>query len=273
MARRVWDVLLHNRTHRIKFEHGYFTGRCQLAVDGEPIPVRPHGVIDLGGEHPFEIDGVPCEVVITSNGLTFQYHLVVDGEAHPHGGRVPRPLRPEQRKGLLGAVNRYPLGLAVFFAVGGLAFLALGVQCVARLVSYPAHPPKVALAAAGAQPDDAWVMLEGLRADCGTEPIRLHGTNYYLAGHEGGGVPVAVAADTCPGPQASGLLHVMGGTNGAELRRLTGAPQVLVLSTGHGPANDRLGVAVCSLLAFPALALAWAFALQARHLSRARLAR
>ncbi|WNG61381.1 hypothetical protein F0U59_46740 [Archangium gephyra] len=274
MARHVWDVLLRNRMHRIELEHGYFTGRRRLTVDGQTILEQAPGIIDFGSEHPFEVAGVPCEVVITENGISFQYHLVVDGAAHPHGGQVPRPIRRKRVGGVLAVVNRYAKYMAVLLAVLGLALLALGVQSLARLVSFPEHPPRVALAAAGTQPDDAWVTLEGLRIDCGSAPIRLHGTNYYLAGQDGGEVPVAVAVDdeSCPGEQASGVLHEMGGRNGAEFRRRTGAPKVLVLSTWGGPAHELAGVAVFSLMALLGLGLAWLFALHAYDVSRPRSA-
>ncbi len=99
MTKRTWTLDLEDGTHTVHLNHGYFSGKRTITVDGRPV-VQSASVkdaaFDTGSRQAFTIAGHPCEVRIeTPNGLTYRYDLVVDGRSattgRPVGARLPMP--------------------------------------------------------------------------------------------------------------------------------------------------------------------------------------
>lgn len=61
-------------------QHSYFGGKRVISVDGVMI-VNERKVVDFGTRHPFSIGGHHCTVVISTNGFTYNYDLLVDGQS------------------------------------------------------------------------------------------------------------------------------------------------------------------------------------------------
>lgn len=82
MAERTWEIDIDNQRHTIRLYHGGWSGKRRIWVDDELI-VEAQNLIDGGSRHAFLIAKHPCEVGITTNGVTFDYHLIVDGLVVP----------------------------------------------------------------------------------------------------------------------------------------------------------------------------------------------
>ena len=82
MANKTWTFQLEDGRHAVELEHGYWSGRRIIRVDGEQIEVS-RKFLDAGTEHRFEISGHPGILRIRSGALGgllgFDYELVVDG--------------------------------------------------------------------------------------------------------------------------------------------------------------------------------------------------
>lgn len=83
MTKKTWQFELEDGTHQVELEHGFFSGKRKIQVDGrivfESNEFR-HLVFDTGGVHNFNVNSHPCAVIIrTDNGITFSYDLAVDG--------------------------------------------------------------------------------------------------------------------------------------------------------------------------------------------------
>jgi hypothetical protein len=94
VATTSWQITL-DRPHVIVLEHGYFSARRRVTVDGrEILSIRPPlpSALRLWNtvtEHPFTIDGHPCAVrVDPSNAVSYQFDLVVDGRSQKTGQPV-----------------------------------------------------------------------------------------------------------------------------------------------------------------------------------------
>lgn len=91
MTKKIWQVDLEDGKHEVEFDHGYFSGRRNLRVDGQTIldisEIR-HFLFDTGGVHEFTIGSHPCAVIIRTNGITFNYDLAVDGHSITTGQPV-----------------------------------------------------------------------------------------------------------------------------------------------------------------------------------------
>ena len=82
MAERTWEFDIDNRQHTVRLFHGVWSGKRRIWVDDELI-VEAQNLIDGGSRHAFLIAKHPCEVGITTNGVTFDYHFIVDGLVVP----------------------------------------------------------------------------------------------------------------------------------------------------------------------------------------------
>jgi hypothetical protein len=87
MANKVWAVKLEDGRHTVELEHGYFSGKRIIRVDGEQLESTT-SIIDFGGEHSFQIGNHTGIVHIRTNGLTYNYDLSIDGRSIGTGKEV-----------------------------------------------------------------------------------------------------------------------------------------------------------------------------------------
>ena len=67
--------------HVVALDHGHWSGKRQIRVDGE-LAHESQVVFDLGRrEHRFQIGPIDFAVVVSTNGATYGYDLVVGGRA------------------------------------------------------------------------------------------------------------------------------------------------------------------------------------------------
>jgi Fas apoptotic inhibitory molecule (FAIM1) len=102
MAERIWVVNIQGQPHKVRLKHGTITGKREIWLDDQQIVTDRH-LVDFGSRHAFTVQVSACEVVIITNGFTFDYNLLVDGvpvEAlgkHPHRkSRYTRTTLPEE---------------------------------------------------------------------------------------------------------------------------------------------------------------------------------
>ncbi|KAL0267714.1 UNVERIFIED_CONTAM: hypothetical protein PYX00_009905 [Menopon gallinae] len=77
-----WDVPLHDRVHRIEFEHGTTTGKRVVRVDGQEI-VRREWMFKLVGNEIFRVGTARCEILVDSVGaFSYSYELKVNGKSY-----------------------------------------------------------------------------------------------------------------------------------------------------------------------------------------------
>ena len=91
MAQKTWQFELEDGTHKVDLEHGVFSGKRNIRVDGNTILKSAelgHLVFDTGGVYEFDINSHPCAVIIRTNGITFNYDLAVDGRSVTTGQTV-----------------------------------------------------------------------------------------------------------------------------------------------------------------------------------------
>jgi hypothetical protein len=80
MAYKRWVFQSVEGVHTVELEHGVFSGRRIIRVDGQIIDQRKK-LIDTGSDHPFRIENHSCEIQIRSRFWTyFRYELLVDGQ-------------------------------------------------------------------------------------------------------------------------------------------------------------------------------------------------
>lgn len=82
MAKEVWTFTVRDGSHTVELEHGYWSGRAIITVDGEEIERTRE--IGRGSTHDFQVSGVPCVLEIIETGVRFRYELFVDGK-HVYG--------------------------------------------------------------------------------------------------------------------------------------------------------------------------------------------
>ena len=87
MGKKVWTFTLKDGTHTVELEHGYFSGKRRITVDGVEVERRPATWdTDLGSDHHFRVAGVSCVLKIRVDwrflGGKFKYELDV-GEGGP----------------------------------------------------------------------------------------------------------------------------------------------------------------------------------------------
>jgi hypothetical protein len=72
--------------HVIRLEHGYWSGRAAIWLDGVLVYRRGLTLVDFGFEHRFEVDGVSTTVRCTCRLVSYRYRLL-------SAGRVVAPSR------------------------------------------------------------------------------------------------------------------------------------------------------------------------------------
>ena len=87
MGKKVWTFTLKDGNHTVELEHGYFSGKRIINVDGVEVERRPATWgSDEGSDEHFQVAGVSCVLKIRPDWrfLTakFKYELYV-GEGGP----------------------------------------------------------------------------------------------------------------------------------------------------------------------------------------------
>jgi hypothetical protein len=98
MAQKSWSFQLEDGTHTIDLEHGYWSGKRKIRLDGKLLQESSkvqHFLFDTGSETPFQINGHSGNVLVRTNGITFSYDVILDGRSLGTGQQVkpstPRP--------------------------------------------------------------------------------------------------------------------------------------------------------------------------------------
>lgn len=79
MATREWNLETSEAVRTIRLQHGYWSGRVVITVDGESLFERSFKLCDYGLEHAFTIDGTPCVIRIVPPNcpkLFFSYEFL-----------------------------------------------------------------------------------------------------------------------------------------------------------------------------------------------------
>lgn len=85
MAYKAWKFELEGQSHIVELEHGYWSGRRLIRIDGQ-VTDRRVKFCDTGSSHRFEISGHECVVRVVyrwSKPLSFSYECTIDGELVP----------------------------------------------------------------------------------------------------------------------------------------------------------------------------------------------
>lgn len=148
MAKRVWTVDLPDGSHTVELEHGYWSGKRVVRVDGN-IVLQTRKLLDYGSSYAIPIGSHQGVVLISTNGITFDYDLAVDGKSVRTGEEIS-PLRLPKTVAnaeevqsatydlMLGQIRSWglwQLGLGAFHLIGsgffsapwGLLLIAVGL--------------------------------------------------------------------------------------------------------------------------------------------------
>ena len=87
MAKMTWIITLDGCEHTIELEHKQLSGKRHIRVDGA-LHEEGKVVFDIGSTHEIPIDGHTCTILIRTNGLTYNYDLLVDGVSEKTGQEV-----------------------------------------------------------------------------------------------------------------------------------------------------------------------------------------
>ena len=79
MAKKVWTFKLDDGNHVVQLEHGWFSGKREIIVDGVPLESSTK-IWDTGSVHQFQVSGVPCVLRIKGGAFTFKHELYVNGK-------------------------------------------------------------------------------------------------------------------------------------------------------------------------------------------------
>ena len=80
MATKTWHVDLIDGRHTIELDHGTFSDKRVVRVDGA-IVAEERRMLDLGSAHSFWVGERLLTIRIRSNGLRFSYELQINGES------------------------------------------------------------------------------------------------------------------------------------------------------------------------------------------------
>ena len=79
MAKKVWVFEVKGERHIVELEHGFWSGKRDIVVDGVPF-YSGSKFYDTGSVHSFNISGVPCVLRIKVPAFGVSYELYVDGK-------------------------------------------------------------------------------------------------------------------------------------------------------------------------------------------------
>ncbi|CAD6185665.1 unnamed protein product [Caenorhabditis auriculariae] len=75
-----WNVPLHDKIHRIEFEHGTTTGKRVIRVDSQEI-LRRDWMFKLVGKETFKVGNMKCTINVEALGtFAYEYSLEVNGK-------------------------------------------------------------------------------------------------------------------------------------------------------------------------------------------------
>jgi len=88
MATREWTVKLENDNYRIELQHGYFSGKRIININGTRV-LEDKRTFDTGDLYAFNINGHDCLIWIKVGTLlpTFSYDLIIDGISQEKGNK------------------------------------------------------------------------------------------------------------------------------------------------------------------------------------------
>jgi hypothetical protein len=98
LAKNTWHAVVEDGVHTIKAEHGYFSGRIKVYVDGQLVLKRfkQHTPWNLSSRHHFNLAGHDAVFYIKSpDGVKYVYDLLLDGRSITTGEAVPE--QPQKR--------------------------------------------------------------------------------------------------------------------------------------------------------------------------------
>lgn len=126
MAKKSWSFQLEGGTHTIDLEHGYWSGKRKIYLDGTLIHESFKTqllLFDTGSEIPFQIGEHSGSVIIRTNGIIFSYDVVLDGRSLETGQHV-KPSTPVPVWGWLFIIA---CGVIPIISLGGVIPAALGI--------------------------------------------------------------------------------------------------------------------------------------------------
>ncbi len=68
------------KSHTVRVKYSQFSGTTYIWVDEELIYERQYRLFDIGLEHRFKLDGLPCIVRIFHRTWDYAYELWIDGK-------------------------------------------------------------------------------------------------------------------------------------------------------------------------------------------------
>jgi hypothetical protein len=104
MPKRTWEIVLDGQSHCIQLNHGIWTSKHEVWLDGQMV-ARSRHVLDVGSQHAFAIGQHHCEVHIVSNGMQYRYLLFINGA--PYSAREDSRKQPERDKLIQRGIAAY----------------------------------------------------------------------------------------------------------------------------------------------------------------------
>lgn len=124
MAKRIWEIDLDEKKHKIELTHGYITGKIDIYIDGNKIEIPKSELpklLDYGSKHKFSISGHHCQITIGFDGASYLYQLFVDGQPIMKGADENRQEKAaakaefDQLRSIVGAPLLILLGIVAFW--------------------------------------------------------------------------------------------------------------------------------------------------------------
>jgi hypothetical protein len=116
VPKTVWTFELEDGKHTVELDHGLYSGRRAIRLDGRLVErtSKPRFLLfDTGSDHAFQISDHQCVILIRTDGLTFNYHLVIDDTL----------IKPTRLLSQLDQVYLYTTHLCVIPGICGLLVL------------------------------------------------------------------------------------------------------------------------------------------------------
>lgn len=75
----IWEINICSG-HTVRLDHGFWSGKALILLDGAEIFRRGLKIWDTGFEHRFQIEDVACIIRVLNRPCAFTYELYVDGK-------------------------------------------------------------------------------------------------------------------------------------------------------------------------------------------------
>ena len=79
MGYRTWDIEVDGNRHTIGVDHGFWSGKRIITLDGNVLE-KSWKLVDTGSEHRFNVDGHLCILKIRNSPFHYDYELFLDGK-------------------------------------------------------------------------------------------------------------------------------------------------------------------------------------------------